>query len=68
MTISRSANIRAMLDKREDASDGHKYAVQEVVSAMLARLRELGHTRLPTDDRLAEVEGVISNYLMQAAQ
>jgi hypothetical protein len=65
MTIARSANIRAMLDAREDASDAHKYAVDEAVKALTDKLYKMGFT-LPADDRLAEVEGVVSNFLMEA--
>lgn len=66
MTIARNANIRAMLDNREVASDAHKYAVDEAIKAMADKLAELGYNRLPADDRLAEVEGVVSNYLLEA--
>jgi len=66
MTIARSANISVMLDNYAEASDAHKNAVDEALAAMLQALRDCGFKGLPTDDRLAEVEGVISNYLMEA--
>lgn len=66
MTIARSANIRAMLDNYSDASAMHREAVSEAIQAAVTKLREYGYTELPDDDRLAEVEGVVSNYLWEA--
>jgi hypothetical protein len=66
MTIARSANIQAMLDNRENASGEHRETVDLVIDQMIATLRERGCKNIPLDDRLAEVEGVISNYLMEA--
>lgn len=68
MTIGTALNARAMLDNQAAASDAHNYACAMAVSAMLGALRDLGpaYANLPQDDRLAEVEGVISNYLLEA--
>ena len=68
MTIGTSLNARAMLDNQADASPGHRYACERAVAGMLAAVRECGpaFANLPQDDHLAEVEGVISNYLMEA--
>ena len=65
MTIARNANIRAMLVNYEEGSEAHKHAVRTVMTDMVRTLNRMGY-KVPTDDRLAEVEGVISNYLMEA--
>lgn len=65
MTISTQLNARAMWDDYAEASEEERDAVTEARDDVLRVFRRNGFV-CPGDDRLAELEAVLFNYLKEA--